>query len=97
MKKIVDILISTRTMAVLLVVYAVAMAYATFVENDYGTPAAKAYIYEAKWFELVMLLLIINFIGNIERYKNGRSLRFTLLLLLFLSVERLLDTSASRG
>ena len=79
MKKIVDILISTRTMAVLLVVYAVAMAYATFVENDYGTPAAKAYIYEAKWFELVMLLLIINFIGNIERYRLWRREKWSVL------------------
>lgn len=69
MKKIQDILISTRTMAVLLLVYAFAMAYATFLENDYGTPTAKALIYEAWWFELIMLLLILNFIGNIARYR----------------------------
>ena len=69
MKKIQDILISTRTMAVLLLVYAFAMAYATFLENDYGTPTAKALIYEAWWFELIMLLLILNFIGNIGRYR----------------------------
>lgn len=69
MKKIQSILISTRTMAVLLLVYAFAMAYATFLENDYGTPTAKALIYEAKWFEAVMLLLILNFIGNISRYR----------------------------
>ncbi len=69
MKKIQEILISTRTMAVLLLVYAAAMGYATFIENDYGTPTAKALVYEAKWFELVMLLLILNFIGNIKRYR----------------------------
>ena len=69
MKKLQDILISTRTMAVLLLVYAASMAYATFLENDYGTPTAKALIYEAKWFEFVMLLLILNFIGNISRYR----------------------------
>ncbi|AZA83482.1 cytochrome C biogenesis protein CcsB [Chryseobacterium lactis] len=69
MKKLQDILISTRTMAVLLLVYAFAMAYATFLENDYGTPTAKALIYEAKWFELIMVLLILNFIGNIARYR----------------------------
>ena len=69
MKKIQSILISTRTMAVLLLVYAFSMAYATFLENDYGTPTAKALIYEAKWFELVMLLLMLNFVGNIARYR----------------------------
>ena len=56
-------------MAVLLLVYAFSMAYATFLENDYGTPTAKALIYEAKWFELIMVLLILNFIGNIARYR----------------------------
>jgi cytochrome c-type biogenesis protein CcsB len=69
MKKIQDILISTRTMAVLLLAFAISMAYATFLENDYGTPTAKALIYEAKWFELIMVLLILNFIGNISRYR----------------------------
>lgn len=69
MKKFLDFIISTRMMAVLLIVYAVAMGYATFLENDYGTPTAKALIYEAKWFEIVMLLLILNFIGNITRYR----------------------------
>lgn len=59
-------------MAVLLLIFAFSMAYATFLENDYGTPTAKALIYEAKWFEAVMLLLILNFIGNISRYRLWR-------------------------
>lgn len=80
MKKIQDILISTRTMAVLLLVYAFSMAYATFLENDYGTPTAKALIYEAKWFELVMLLLILNFIGNITRYRLWRREKWPVLV-----------------
>ena len=72
MKKLQNILISTRTMAVLLLLFAFAMAYATFLENDYGTPTVKALIYEAKWFEAIMLLLIINFIGNMFRYRLFR-------------------------
>ena len=80
MKKLINILISTRTMAVLLFVYAFAMAYATFVENDYGTPTAKALIYEAKWFEVVMILLILNFIGNINRYRLWRREKWPLLV-----------------
>ena len=80
MKKLINILISTRTMAVLLFVYAFAMAYATFVENDFGTPTAKALIYEAKWFEVVMILLILNFIGNINRYRLWRREKWPLLV-----------------
>lgn len=80
MKKLQDILISTRTMAVLLLVYAGSMAYATFLENDYGTPAAKALIYEAKWFELIMVLLILNFIGNIGRYRLWKREKWPVLM-----------------
>lgn len=80
MNKILNFLVSTRTMAVLLLVYAFAMAYATFMENDYGTPTAKALIYEAKWFEVIMLLLIINFIGNIGRYRLWKREKWPLLV-----------------
>lgn len=80
MKKIQSIFISTRTMAVLLLIFAFSMAYATFLENDYGTPTAKALIYEAKWFEAVMLLLILNFVGNISRYRLFRREKWPVLV-----------------
>jgi len=67
-------------MAVLLVVFIVSMALATFIENDYGTPTAKALIYNAKWFEFVMLLLILNFIGNIYRYRLLRKEKWPVLI-----------------
>lgn len=67
-------------MAVLLLVYAFAMAYATFLENDYGTPTAKALIYEAWWFELIMLMLILNFIGNIGRYRLWKREKWPILV-----------------
>lgn len=69
MDKIGKIIFSTRTTAILLLLYALSMAIATFVENDYGTSVAKALIYESKWFEIIMVILILNFIGNIQRYK----------------------------
>jgi len=80
MKKFVNIIISTRTMAVLLLLFAISMAVATFVENDYGTPTAKALIYNSKWFEVIMLLLIMNFIGNIARYRLLRREKWPVLI-----------------
>ncbi|WP_244904280.1 c-type cytochrome biogenesis protein CcsB [Pedobacter xixiisoli] len=53
----------------MLILFATAMGVATFVENDYGTPVAKALIYDSWWFELVMIILVLNFIGNIKRYR----------------------------
>jgi cytochrome c-type biogenesis protein CcsB len=69
MKKIFSFLYSTRLMAVLFIVFATAMGIATFIENDYGTQTAKALIYSAWWFEAIMVFFIINFFGNIFRYR----------------------------
>ncbi|MGQ1927877.1 cytochrome c biogenesis protein CcsA [Ornithobacterium rhinotracheale] len=68
MKKIFQFLVSTKVSMVLLFIFAVAMAVATFVENDYGTQVARAQVYEAWWFELLMLWLSINFIFHIKKY-----------------------------
>ena len=68
-KTIKDILFSTRLTAVLLFVFGAAIGVATFIENDFGTPASKAVIFNTRWLELVMLLLTINLIGNIFKYK----------------------------
>lgn len=48
---------------ILLVVYGSACAVATFVENDFGTPSAKALVYNTEWFDLLHLLLVLNLIG----------------------------------
>ncbi|HFX18230.1 MAG TPA: cytochrome C biogenesis protein, partial [Flavobacteriales bacterium] len=68
-KKIYHLLISTKTMAVLFVIFALAMAIATFIENDFGTPTARTLIYNSWWFEAIMILLAVNLIGNIIRFK----------------------------
>ncbi|WP_223550782.1 cytochrome c biogenesis protein [Aestuariivivens sp. NBU2969] len=68
MKKLLKILFSPRTTLGLLVIFAMAMAAATFIENSYDTITAKLLIYNAKWFEILMVLMILNFIGSIKRY-----------------------------
>lgn len=55
-------------MATLFLVFAAAMAMGTFVESWYSTETARIYIYNATWFEAVMVFFMINFIGNIFRY-----------------------------
>ncbi len=80
MKKIVNILFSTRLTAVLFVVFAATMGIATFIENDYGTQASKALVYNAWWFELIMLVFIINFAGNIFRYRLLRKEKLSVLV-----------------
>ncbi|OHX64016.1 cytochrome c biogenesis protein [Flammeovirga pacifica] len=69
MKKIFKFLFSNELTLVALFSYAMAMAVATFVENDYGTPAAREMVYNALWFEILQAILGLNFIGNIKKYK----------------------------
>ena len=66
--KIFSALFSMRFMAFLLLLFFVAIGYATFIENDFGTQTAKALIYNAKWFEIIIVLLTLNMFYNIKRY-----------------------------
>ena len=69
MNKFLSLIYSTRLTAVLFVVFALSMGVATFIENDYGTETSKALVYNAWWFEGIMILFAINFFGNIFKYK----------------------------
>ena len=68
-KKISSILFSTRLTAVLFIAFAAAMAVGTFMDasaETSPTPYTRELIYNAWWFEAIMGLLMINFIGNIK-------------------------------
>lgn len=67
-------------MAVLFFVFATAMGIATFIENDFGTQTSKALIYNTWWFELIMVFFVINFFGNIFRYRLYRKEKWSVLL-----------------
>ena len=80
MKKILNILYSTRLMAILFFLFATAMGIATFIENDYGTQTSKALVYNAWWFEAIMIFFVINFFGNIFRYRLLRKEKWAVLM-----------------
>ncbi|MEP4948170.1 MAG: cytochrome C biogenesis protein, partial [Flavobacteriaceae bacterium] len=74
-------LFSTKLMAVLFVLFATAMAIGTFVESSYSTETARIYIYNATWFEAIMVFFVINFLGNMFRYKLFSWKKWPVLLL----------------
>ncbi len=45
--------------------FAITIAYATFIENDYGTSTAQVLIYQAWWFEILLFLGIVNLSGSV--------------------------------
>lgn len=64
MKKIAELLFSSRLMAVIFIVFAVSMAFATFIENDFGSETSRAFVYNARWFEILLLLGALNLVGR---------------------------------
>ncbi|GAA4835825.1 cytochrome c biogenesis protein [Algivirga pacifica] len=77
--KVWGLIVSNKLTLVALLVFAVSMAYATFLENDFGTPYARNVVYNTWWFEGVMLILGINFFANIFRYKLYRKEKWSIL------------------
>ncbi|MCD2259655.1 cytochrome c biogenesis protein CcsA [Psychroserpens luteolus] len=83
-KKLANILFSTRLTGILFIVYAVAMITGTFLDagqETSPTPFTRHYIYNAWWFEAIMVLFMINFIGNIFRYRLLRKEKWATLIL----------------
>ena len=78
-ERILNLLFSTRLTAVLFLAYPTAMAFGTFIESGYSTDTAKIWIYNAWWFELLMVLMAVNFIGNIFKYRLLRKEKWAVL------------------
>lgn len=76
-----EILFSTKLTAALFIIFPTAMGIGTFVESWYSTDTAKIWIYNAWWFELVMALLTLNFVGNIFKYRLLRKEKWAVLLI----------------
>ncbi|OIQ18721.1 MAG: cytochrome C biogenesis protein [Flavobacterium sp. MedPE-SWcel] len=68
-------------MATLFIVFAAAMGIGTFIEDAYNTDTARIYIYNAWWFEAIMVVFVINFFGNIKRYQLHKKEKWATLLL----------------
>ncbi|CAN5378174.1 cytochrome c biogenesis protein CcsA [soil metagenome] len=79
--KIASVIFSTRITAVLFVVFSIAMALGTFIESWYTIETARIMIYNAWWFEGIMVFFVINFAGNIYRYKLHKREKWSSLLI----------------
>ncbi len=67
--KIIKILLSTKVTLLLFIAFGASMAVATFLENDHGTPVARSLVYNAWWFELIMVWMAVNFLAHTSQYK----------------------------
>ena len=69
MEKIARQLFSMRMMALGMIIFLFAIGAATLIESKYDIQTAKIIIYNARWFEILLVFLCINLIANIFRYQ----------------------------
>jgi cytochrome c-type biogenesis protein CcsB len=96
MKKITDALFSMHLTVVLLLMFALSAAVATFIENDYGTIAARVAVYEATWFEILLILLSINLAGSLVIHHSWRRKKYSLFLFHFAFIVILVGAGITR-
>jgi len=77
MLKRLSFLWSMSFMGVLLIIFIVVLALATFIESSYGTSTAKALVYATHWFELLLFLIGINIVGAVFRMKSYKRPKIT--------------------
>jgi cytochrome c-type biogenesis protein CcsB len=65
----------------LMLIFAAAIGAATFIENDYGTQTARALVYNARWFELLLFYFSATILYNIFRFKMYQRSKWAQLVL----------------
>jgi len=80
MKKMIKYIFGMELAGVLLLVLAFSMALATFIENDFGTSASKALVYNSLWFEMVIGLIFINLLYNASKIKPWRTKKWSVFI-----------------
>ncbi|MFB6317815.1 c-type cytochrome biogenesis protein CcsB [Saccharicrinis sp. FJH54] len=96
MKKFYNLLFSPVLMGILLLVLGVALAVATFIENDFGAEFARMKVYNTRWLEVLFLLLAINMTGRIFRLKLYKPKKFTIFLFHFAFIGMIAGAAITR-
>ena len=78
--KIITRLFDTRAAGVYMLLFAISIGGATFIENDFGTSAAQKVVYQTSWFELLLVLFSLSALINIFRFKMIKQKKWALLI-----------------
>jgi hypothetical protein len=99
MKSFFNFLFSAATAGFLLLLFATALAIGTFVENSYGTEAARALVYNTWWLELILAILCANMIASFLRHKMYLKKKLTMGIfhLSFILIHQVQNNSLETG
>ncbi len=80
MNKLLKTIFSMKYAILFLFLFGVASGVATFIENDFGTEASWAVVYNSWWFEAIQVYLGLSIVYNMIRYKVYKSQKLPSLL-----------------
>ena len=69
---VIESLLSMRAAMNYVLLFAIAIGVATFIENDFGTSAAQKVIFRAKWFELLLILFCAALCYNVWKKNKAK-------------------------
>ncbi len=67
--RILNSLFSTTAAGAYLLLFAIAIGAATFIENDFGTSAAQKLVFRSLWFEVLLLLFGLCILWNVIKFR----------------------------
>lgn len=79
-KNILAPIFNTRAAGAYMLLFAIAIGVATFIENDFGTSSAQKIVFKSWWFELLLTLFSISIVVNIFQFNMVKQKKWTLLL-----------------
>lgn len=95
-RKYLSALFSTRAAGVYILTFAVAIAIATFIENDFGTSSSQKLIFKAWWFTGLLTLFGICIVVNIFRFRLIQQRKWPLLIFHAAMIVILIGAAVSR-
>jgi cytochrome c biogenesis protein ResB len=96
MKRFIKALASPIFMVSLLVLLIITLATATFIENDFGAQVARHKVYNAWWFEVLLVLLAINLLFRVLTLKLYKPAKFSVFLFHIAFVFMLIGAGITR-
>ncbi len=72
-------LVDTRAAGAYILLFAISIGAATFIENDFGTSAAQKVVYQSWWFTLLLALFGSSILVNIAKFRMIQQRKWALL------------------
>lgn len=65
---------------ILLILFIIPIGYATFIQSEFSEEVARQAIYNTVWFEILLVLLSVNLIGSLIKYKTWHTGKWSMIL-----------------